>query len=220
LAFLRFSRDKRGYEHFYLVEATTNRRGKTRARVLYWFRTPPGVKVGREPFDADVREALEKQNPDVVFDWRKIIETPIPSADVERWRERRRAEKAEKAARRARAADQRTLDEPGVGDSAVAESAIADLSVAEAAGDDLAAAPEQTDAAADEVDEQMIEAEELGLDAAEQQEDALPPVIDTAVPAPVEHRRRRRRRRRGSRGPRGPQNSPGSQGSGGGPAEG
>lgn len=108
MAFLRFSRDKRGYEHFYLVEATTNRRGKPRARVLYWFRTPPGVKVGREPFDADVRQALESQNPGVVFDWRKILETPIPSADVERWRERRRAEKAEKAARRARAA----ADEP------------------------------------------------------------------------------------------------------------
>jgi hypothetical protein len=102
LAFLRFSRDKRGYEHFYLVEATTNRRGKTRARVLYWFRTPPGVKVGREPFDATVRQLLESQNPGVVFDWRKILETPIPSADAERWRERRRAEKAEKAARRAR----------------------------------------------------------------------------------------------------------------------
>ena len=58
MAFLRFTRDKRGYEHFYLVEASTNRRGKTRARVLYWFRTPPGIKVGREPFDEDVRRAL------------------------------------------------------------------------------------------------------------------------------------------------------------------
>lgn len=105
MAFLRFSRDKRGYEHFYLVEATTNRRGKTRTRILYWFRTPPGVKVGREPFSPEVRRTLESQNPGIVFDWRKIVETPIPSADAERWRERRRAEKAEKAARRARAAD-------------------------------------------------------------------------------------------------------------------
>jgi hypothetical protein len=93
LAFLRFTRDKRGYEHFYLVEATTNRRGKTKARVLYWFRTPPGVKVGREPFDPEVRRALESQNPDVHFDWRKIVETPVPSADAERWRERRRLER-------------------------------------------------------------------------------------------------------------------------------
>src|SRR5262247_1442423 len=104
MAFLRFTRDKRGYEHFYLVEATTNRRGKTRARVLYWFRTPPGVKVGREPFDPELRRQLEAQNPGILFDWRKIVETPLPSADAEKWRERRRAEKAEKAARRARAA--------------------------------------------------------------------------------------------------------------------
>lgn len=101
MAFLRFTRDKRGYEHFYLVEASTNRRGKTRARVLYWFRTPPGVRVGREPFDEEVRRTLEAQYPGITFDWRKINETPIPSAEAERWRERRRTERAEKAARRA-----------------------------------------------------------------------------------------------------------------------
>src|SRR5437762_11147112 len=104
MAFFRFSRDKRGYEHFYLVEPVTNRRGKSRPRVLYWYRTPPNIKVGRPPFDAEVQRALEAQNPNVVFDWRKIIDAPIPSADVEKWRDRRRAERAEKAARRSTAA--------------------------------------------------------------------------------------------------------------------
>src|SRR5438552_8038986 len=99
-AVLRFTRDKRGYEHFYLVQPTTNRRGKVRTRILYWFRTPPNVKVGREPFDEALRRALEAQNPDVSFDWQKIIDTPIPSADTERWRERRRLERAERAARK------------------------------------------------------------------------------------------------------------------------
>jgi hypothetical protein len=99
MAFLRFTRDKRGYEHFYLVQPTTNRRGKVRTRILYWFRTPPNVKVGRQPFDEALRRALEAQNPGVVFDWQKIIETPIPSADAEKWRERRRIERAERAAR-------------------------------------------------------------------------------------------------------------------------
>jgi hypothetical protein len=98
LAFLRFSRDKRGVEHFYLVQPTTNRRGKVRTRILYWFRSPPDVKVGREPFDADVRRALEAQNPDVDFDWRAIVQTPIPSADADKWRERRRADRAAKHA--------------------------------------------------------------------------------------------------------------------------
>jgi len=93
VAFLKFSRDQRGYEHFYLVETTT-RRGKTRPRVLYWFRTPPNIKVGREPFDDDARRSLQAQNPGVTFDWRRILDTPVPSPDVEMWRERRRAEKA------------------------------------------------------------------------------------------------------------------------------
>jgi len=100
VAFFRFSRDKRGYEHFYLVEAVTNRKGKSRSRVLYWYRTPPNVKVGRAPFDDEVRRALEKQYPDVSFDWTKIVDAPIPSADAEKWRERRRTERAERAARR------------------------------------------------------------------------------------------------------------------------
>jgi hypothetical protein len=100
VAFFRFSRDKRGYEHFYLVEPVTNRKGKSRPRVLYWYRTPPNVKVGRPPFDAEMRRAIEAQYPDVSFDWTKIVEAPIPSADAEKWRERRRAERAERAARR------------------------------------------------------------------------------------------------------------------------
>jgi len=78
-----------------------SRRGKPVSRVLYWYRTPPDVKVGREPFDPAVRQALEAQNPNVKFDWRQILETPIPSADVERWRERRRTERSERAARQA-----------------------------------------------------------------------------------------------------------------------
>jgi hypothetical protein len=106
MAFFRFSRDKRGYEHFSLVEPTTNRRGKVRQRVLYWFRSPPDIKVGREPFDEGVRRALEAQYPDVAFDWRSILEAPIPSADADKWRERRRAERAAKQAVAAEAADE------------------------------------------------------------------------------------------------------------------
>src|SRR5919197_3397726 len=90
MAFLRFSRDKRGYEHFQLVQPATGRRGNSRPRILYWFRSPPNMKIGREPFDEGIRTALEKQNPDVEFDWAQIRATAIPSADAEQWRERRR----------------------------------------------------------------------------------------------------------------------------------
>lgn len=111
-AFLRFSRDRRGYEHFYLIESTTNRRGKMRARVLYWFRTPPGVKVGRPPFDDGMRRAIEERNPGVSFDWKRILATPIPplAPDVERWRDRRSAERAERAARKTEQATETAAD--------------------------------------------------------------------------------------------------------------
>lgn len=104
MAFLKFQRDKRGVENFFIVQPTTNRRGKVRPRVLYWFRSPPDIKVGRQPFEAATRRALEAQHPDVAFDWRSIVETPIPSADADKWRERRRAEKAAKHAAAAEAA--------------------------------------------------------------------------------------------------------------------
>ena len=112
MAFLRFSRDKRGVENFYLVHQTTNRRGKVRPRVLYWYRSPPDVRVGREPFDPELRRALEKQNPDITFDWRAIVETPIPSADADKWRERRRAERAAKHAAAAEEAAEAGNSEP------------------------------------------------------------------------------------------------------------
>jgi hypothetical protein len=100
--FLRFSRDKRGYESIYLVHTQT-RRGKTpRQRILYWYRTPPGVRVGRPPFDEEARHRIEAQNPDLTFDWPTIVATPIPPpAENEQWRERRRAERAAKHALRA-----------------------------------------------------------------------------------------------------------------------
>ena len=97
MAFLRFSRDKRGYELFSLVQAE-QRGGQSRPRVLYAFRTPPNIKVGRNPFDDETRKALEQANPGVGFDWRQIVDTPIPSADAEMWRERRRAMKVAKLA--------------------------------------------------------------------------------------------------------------------------
>jgi hypothetical protein len=107
--FLRFSRDKRGYEHFYLIEPTT-RRGKSRNRILYWFRTPPGIKVGRLPFDDQMKRTLEARYPDVAFDWQTLIDTPIPAPppDVERWRERRRLERVAKQAAASDAAAETT----------------------------------------------------------------------------------------------------------------
>jgi len=196
LAFLRFSRDKRGYENFYLVETSTNRRGRTRARVLYWFRTPPGVKVGREPFDAEVRRALEAQNPNVLFDWRKISETPIPSADAEKWRERRRLERAERTQRRA------TM--PQVDDGAEADAPI-DESLPNEMPDDLSSSEEAMEATRlDPDDPAGLVEQELSADvtpvadeAATEARDTTSDIAAPAAPADSSRRRRRRRRRRG-----------------------
>ena len=130
MPFLRFSRDKRGYEHTYLLHAGS-RKGAP-ARILYWYRTPPGVRVGRVAFDEEVRQALESQYPSVQFDWEKLTDTPPPPPpDVEHWRERRRLEKA---ARQARQAAERDDESDGDELDAAAEAAVGDVG-GEAGGD-------------------------------------------------------------------------------------
>jgi hypothetical protein len=60
------------------VHAGGRRRGKGQ-RLLYWFRTPPGVRVGRSPIDEDAIRLLEQHNPDVEFDWTRILKDPPPA---------------------------------------------------------------------------------------------------------------------------------------------
>ncbi|HKY21129.1 MAG TPA: hypothetical protein VJM31_07920 [Vicinamibacterales bacterium] len=95
MPFLRFSRDKRGYETTSLVHAG-RRQGRSRQRILYWFRTPPGVKVGRPALDETAIRWIEENNPDIEFDWPKILEAkplPAPSDDQ---RQRRRRDKPDR----------------------------------------------------------------------------------------------------------------------------
>jgi hypothetical protein len=49
------------------------RRGRQGPRSLYWFRTPPGVRVGRAPIDEQAMRLLEEHNPDVEFDWSRLL---------------------------------------------------------------------------------------------------------------------------------------------------
>jgi hypothetical protein len=56
---------------------------------LYWFRTPPGVRVGRSAIDEDAIRLLEQHNPDVQFDWTHILKpTPPQPAPPDTARER------------------------------------------------------------------------------------------------------------------------------------
>jgi hypothetical protein len=93
---LKFTRDRRGYENTFLVHASRGR-GRGGSQVLYWFRSPPHVKVGRAAIDEDAIRELQAQYPDIDFDWDRILEAkpPAPEPDEQsrgrgRFRERRR----------------------------------------------------------------------------------------------------------------------------------
>ncbi len=82
MPFLRFSRDARGYESTYLCHTFRRSNGPPELRVLYWFRSPPGVKVGRPALASDVIRAIEESNPALRFDWDKILKVkPQPPPD-------------------------------------------------------------------------------------------------------------------------------------------
>jgi hypothetical protein len=145
---VRFSRDKRGYEYVYLVHTPVKRGKPGRPRVLYWYRTPPGVRVGRKAFDDEVRQRLERQNPDLTFDWQAIVATPMPPPDMsEFWRERRRMEKAARQERRAEEAAEQATSE-GASDPAATDERVDD-----AAADDDASDRGEDDASQTDLDD-------------------------------------------------------------------
>lgn len=65
--------------------------GPQRTRVLYLFRSPASLKVGRMPLDAEVVEALEHTHPDLSFDWTAIRRDPRPEPKARRERSGRGA---------------------------------------------------------------------------------------------------------------------------------
>ena len=76
MPYLRYSRDKRGYEHTYVLHGS---RAGGRPRILYWFRTPPHVVVGRDALDEEATKAIEASHPGLDFDWSKMHrERPKP----------------------------------------------------------------------------------------------------------------------------------------------
>jgi hypothetical protein len=68
--FIRHSRDRRGFECTYLMHAYRPAMpGPQQMRVLYLFRSPAHLRIGRRPLDPEVMEALEHTHPDLAFDW-------------------------------------------------------------------------------------------------------------------------------------------------------
>lgn len=70
MPFLRLTRDRRGTENTFLMHAD---RPGDRPRLLYWYRTAPGIMLGRAPLDEDAIRTIEEQHPDIDFDWPAIL---------------------------------------------------------------------------------------------------------------------------------------------------
>ena len=94
MPFLRVIRDKRGYETTYLMH--WYREGpRQRSRILYVFRTPGGVRVGRESLEPEILRDIEANYPDIAFDWKAVLDNRQivdSTPDVRRSRKRRRAD--------------------------------------------------------------------------------------------------------------------------------
>jgi hypothetical protein len=83
--YLRLTADRRGFENTFLLHVPAP---GERPRVLYWYRTAPGLRIGRPALDDGAMRTLEAQFPDIDFDWPYIldmsamtpveVEAPIP----------------------------------------------------------------------------------------------------------------------------------------------
>lgn len=92
MPFLRIIRDKRGYETTYLMHWYRDGH-RQRSRILYVFRTPGGVRVGRAALEPEVLRSIEAQYPDIEFDWKAVVDSSQvvePAVDIRRPRKRRR----------------------------------------------------------------------------------------------------------------------------------
>jgi hypothetical protein len=189
--YLKISRDKRGYETYYLLEPPSDRSKQTRPRILFWFRTPPQVKVGREPFSEEIRQAIESQNPDLKFDWPRLMSVQPPPIEVQRWRERRRLERAARQA--VREAPEPEAEAPEADNNGAAEDVPLDdvdaprHSIEAVVDADAHAHHAPAQHAASPAAEPAVSADSAS-DGAE------------ASPAPTRRRRRRRRGRRHGQG--------------------
>lgn len=91
MTYVRVARDQRGYETTLLLHAA---RPGDRPRVLYWYRSAPGVRVGRSPLDEEAIRTIEEQYPDIEFDWPQLFEEASnmpPEAERRLERPRRKA---------------------------------------------------------------------------------------------------------------------------------
>ena len=99
MPFLRVVRDRRGYETTYLLH--WYREGsRQRSRILYVFRSPHGVRVGRSALEPDTLRQIEGRYPDIAFDWNVVRENQQiiePQMEARRRRPRREEESVDQS---------------------------------------------------------------------------------------------------------------------------
>ena len=91
MPFLRIIRDKRGYETTYLMHWYKDG-ARQRSKILYVFRTPGGVRVGRSPLEPEILRTIEANYPDIAFDWRAVRDNQQvvePPPEIRRPRKRK-----------------------------------------------------------------------------------------------------------------------------------
>src|SRR6185503_20794525 len=68
---------------------------RQRSRILYVFRSPGGVRVGRESLAPEVLRDIEAHYPDIAFDWKAVLDNRQvvdTTPDIRRPRKRRRSD--------------------------------------------------------------------------------------------------------------------------------
>lgn len=81
MPFVRYTRDRRGYETLYVMHAFEGGGGRApRPRVLYACRTVPYAKVGRMAIDESVQRRIETAYPALTFEWPKLLKEAAQSA--------------------------------------------------------------------------------------------------------------------------------------------
>jgi hypothetical protein len=136
VAFLRLTRDRRGYENTFLLHA--DQPGEP-PRVLYWYRTAPGVRGGRPALDEDAIRTIEEQHPHIDFDWPHILEVGAitqPEEEERPIRPKRRPDRDQVSGVR---------DQAGAGDQVSDVAARADVSEPQAPTEPTASEEEPVD---------------------------------------------------------------------------
>jgi hypothetical protein len=91
--FIRYNRDKRGFETTLVMHGYRTPQGGQQSRVLYLFRSPSNLQVGRTALDEEVVEALEHTHPDLTFDWPVLLRDRVETRAEPRPRPRRQGRK-------------------------------------------------------------------------------------------------------------------------------